>query len=164
MQAYYIKVMSLEEIKRKYDFVAFSEELGSSGSTDSISNLDLDIDTHAIWDRKELGGMIPSAKVIEVWDREYHSVMINGKFAVKPYKHNYPRIPFFPIPNNPEPHKPWGVSDLVDFFDVNADYTLDYGRSLSYNGPGPVGTRQARILFSIDEDRFWNLMGDLLTQ
>jgi len=48
--------------------------------------------------------------------------------------------------------------------DVNASYTLDYGRSLSYKRSGPAGTQKARILFSIDEQRFWNLMVDLMTQ
>jgi inosine-uridine nucleoside N-ribohydrolase len=48
--------------------------------------------------------------------------------------------------------------------DVNAEYTLDYGRSLSYTRQGPVGTQKARILFSIDEDRFWDLMVDLLAR
>ena len=50
------------------------------------------------------------------------------------------------------------------WIDVNADYTLDYGRSLSYKMQGPVGTQKARILFSIDEERFWDLMVDLMTQ
>lgn len=48
--------------------------------------------------------------------------------------------------------------------DVNADYGVDYGRSLGYRQPGPVGTQRARVLFSIDEARFWNLMVDLLTK
>jgi inosine-uridine nucleoside N-ribohydrolase len=48
--------------------------------------------------------------------------------------------------------------------DVNAQYTLDYGRSLSYKMQGPAGTQKARILFSIDENRFWDLMIDLLTR
>lgn len=50
------------------------------------------------------------------------------------------------------------------WIDVNAEYTPDYGRSLSYKKQGPVGTQEARILFSIDEERFWNLMVDLLTR
>ena len=50
------------------------------------------------------------------------------------------------------------------WIDVNTDYTVDYGRSLSYQKQGPVGTQIARILFSIDEERFWNLMVDLLTR
>lgn len=48
--------------------------------------------------------------------------------------------------------------------DVNAEYTPDYGRSLSYKKQGPVGTQKARILFSIDEDRFWDIMVKLLTR
>jgi inosine-uridine nucleoside N-ribohydrolase len=42
--------------------------------------------------------------------------------------------------------------------DINSDYGLDYGRSLSYKIQGPPGTQKARILFAIDEKRFWNLM------
>ena len=41
--------------------------------------------------------------------------------------------------------------------DVNSDYGLDYGRSLGYSKRGPTGTQKARILFTIDEERFWNL-------
>lgn len=48
--------------------------------------------------------------------------------------------------------------------DVNTEYTQDYGQSLSYKKHGPMGTRRARILFSIDQERFWNLMVDLLTR
>jgi len=48
--------------------------------------------------------------------------------------------------------------------DVNSDYGLDYGRSLGYSKRGPTGTQKARILFTIDEERFWNLMVDLLTK
>jgi len=46
--------------------------------------------------------------------------------------------------------------------DVNSDYGLDYGRSLSYKIQAPPGTQKARILFAIDEKRFWNLMINLL--
>ena len=48
--------------------------------------------------------------------------------------------------------------------DVNSDYNLDYGRSLGYQKQGPAGTQKARILLAIDEERFWNLMVDLLTK
>jgi inosine-uridine nucleoside N-ribohydrolase len=48
--------------------------------------------------------------------------------------------------------------------DVNDQYTLDYGRSLSYKNQGPIGTQKAQILFSIEENRFWNLMINLLTE
>ena len=50
------------------------------------------------------------------------------------------------------------------WIDVNAEYTVDYGRSLSYKSQGPAGTRKARILFSINEERFWDLMVNLLTR
>ncbi len=56
------------------------------------------------------------------------------------------------------------TEEEMRWIDVHVDYTLDYGRSLSYKKQGPVGTKVARILFSIDEERFWNLMVDLLTQ
>jgi inosine-uridine nucleoside N-ribohydrolase len=55
------------------------------------------------------------------------------------------------------------TEEEVRWVDVNAQYTLDYGRSLSYKTQGPVGTQKARILFSIDEERFWNQMVNLLT-
>ncbi len=48
--------------------------------------------------------------------------------------------------------------------DVNTNYGLDYGRSLSYKLQGPAGTQKARILKSINEPRFWNLMVNLLTK
>jgi inosine-uridine nucleoside N-ribohydrolase len=56
------------------------------------------------------------------------------------------------------------IEEETRWIDVNDQYTLDYGRSLSYKNQGPVGTQKARILFSIDEDRFWDQMVDLLTQ
>ena len=54
------------------------------------------------------------------------------------------------------------VEEETRWIDVNSDYGLDYGRSLSYNKRGPAGTQKVRILLTIDEDRFWNLMVDLL--
>ncbi len=56
------------------------------------------------------------------------------------------------------------TEEQTRWVDVNSDYGLDYGRSLSYSKQGPAGTQRARILFSIDEKRFWNLMVDLLTE
>ena len=56
------------------------------------------------------------------------------------------------------------VDEETRWVDVNSDYNLDYGRSLGYKRKGPAGTRKVRILFTIDEDRFWNLMVDLLTK
>ncbi len=56
------------------------------------------------------------------------------------------------------------VEEETRWVDVNSDYNLDYGRSLGYKKQGPAGTQKARILFTIDEERFWNLMVDLLTK
>ncbi len=55
------------------------------------------------------------------------------------------------------------IEEDTRWVDVNADYTVDYGRSLGYKKQGPVGTQKIRILYSIDEERFWNLMIDSLT-
>ena len=56
------------------------------------------------------------------------------------------------------------VEEETRWVDVNSDYGLDYGRSLSYHKQGPAGTQKARILLAIDEERFWNMMVDLLTK
>ncbi len=56
------------------------------------------------------------------------------------------------------------IEEETRWVDVNDEYNIDYGRSLSYKMRGPVGTREARILFTIDEDRFWQLMVDLVTR
>ncbi|MHC4145456.1 MAG: nucleoside hydrolase [Planctomycetota bacterium] len=56
------------------------------------------------------------------------------------------------------------VEEETRWVDVNSDYGLDYGRSLGYRKQGPAGTQKARILMTIDEHRFWNLMVDMLTR
>ena len=56
------------------------------------------------------------------------------------------------------------IKEETRWIDVNSDYGLDYGRSLSYKKQGPAGTQKAHILFTIDEERFWNLMVELLTK
>jgi inosine-uridine nucleoside N-ribohydrolase len=56
------------------------------------------------------------------------------------------------------------IEEETRWVDVNSDYGLDYGRSLGYPRQGPAGTQKAHILMSIDEQRFWNLMVELLTK
>ena len=56
------------------------------------------------------------------------------------------------------------IEEETRWVDVNSDYGLDYGRSLGYRRKGPAGTQKARILLTIDEQRFWNLMVNLLTK
>ncbi len=56
------------------------------------------------------------------------------------------------------------VEEETRWIDVDSDYGPDYGRSLGYRKQGPAGTQKARILMTVDEQRFWNLMVDLLTK
>ena len=56
------------------------------------------------------------------------------------------------------------VEEQFRWVDVDSDYGLDYGRSLGYQKRGPAGTQKACILFAIDEERFWDLMVNLLTK
>ncbi|MDO5674410.1 MAG: nucleoside hydrolase [bacterium] len=44
--------------------------------------------------------------------------------------------------------------------DVNTDYGLSYGQSLAYPKFSPPGTQPVRIITSIDEERFWNMVND----
>lgn len=55
------------------------------------------------------------------------------------------------------------VDAQMRWVDVDAHYGLDYGRSLAYEKRGPAGTQKARILMTIDEDRFWDSMVELLS-
>ena len=54
------------------------------------------------------------------------------------------------------------VEEETRWIDVNSDFNLDYGRSLGYRKHGPAGTQKARILMEIDDERYWNLMINLL--
>lgn len=47
--------------------------------------------------------------------------------------------------------------------DVDDQYGLNYGRSMGYAENPPQGTQQGRILFTIDEARFWDLLVRLVT-
>ena len=50
------------------------------------------------------------------------------------------------------------------WIDVNTEYTQDYGRSLAYTIQGPLGTKIAKVVHTIDEDKFWDLTFDLIQQ
>lgn len=52
--------------------------------------------------------------------------------------------------------------EKTEWIDVNSEYTVDYGRSLGYAKQGPAGTRKARIIFTIDETKFWQMMYELI--
>ena len=42
--------------------------------------------------------------------------------------------------------------------DVNDTYSLSYGQTLAYKGYGPEGSRKARIIFNVDEDKVHHMM------
>ncbi len=46
------------------------------------------------------------------------------------------------------------------FIDVNDQFGLSYGQSLAFPLDGPQGSRQARIVLDIDEERFWQLVNE----
>lgn len=52
------------------------------------------------------------------------------------------------------------TDEVVHKVDVNDTFSLSYGQSLAYPEFGPVGSRPARIIIDIDQERFWNLLLD----
>ena len=42
--------------------------------------------------------------------------------------------------------------------DVNDTYSLSYGQTLTYKGYGPEGSRKARIIFNVNEDKVHHMM------
>lgn len=54
------------------------------------------------------------------------------------------------------------TEEKTQWIDVNTEYTQDYGRSLAYDIQGPLGTEKARVIHTIDEEKFWNLMYQLI--
>ncbi len=50
------------------------------------------------------------------------------------------------------------------WIDVDTVFGPDYGRALGYAKSPPLGTQKAKVVKSIDEDRFWQLYTDLLTR
>ena len=45
--------------------------------------------------------------------------------------------------------------------DVDATYGPSYGQSLAFLGVGPEGTQSAKIVFTVDENKVWNMIYDL---
>lgn len=56
------------------------------------------------------------------------------------------------------------TEEKEEWVDVNSDYNVDYGRSLGYMKQGPAGTQKARIVFTIDQVKFWNLLYTLVQE
>ena len=42
--------------------------------------------------------------------------------------------------------------------DVNAEFGPSYGQALAYHDNGPQGSQKARIVMTIDQERFWNML------
>ena len=42
--------------------------------------------------------------------------------------------------------------------DVNDTYSLSYGQTLAYKSYGPEGSREARIILNVDEDKVHQMM------
>ena len=42
--------------------------------------------------------------------------------------------------------------------DVNAEFGPSYGQALAYPDNGPQGSQKARIVMTIDQERFWNML------
>ena len=50
--------------------------------------------------------------------------------------------------------------EVTAFVDINDQYGLSYGQSIAYPKQGPEGSRQARIIMDVDQDRLWNMIND----
>ena len=101
--AFIDEVMSIEEIERKYNFIAGVDEI--------------DFTT---WDPQQFREK-PSAMVHHYWDMDSYAIVINNKL-VKKEKNSYGRIPLFLIPNLTNGREPWGVSDLHSILSLQESY------------------------------------------
>jgi len=45
--------------------------------------------------------------------------------------------------------------------DIDTTYGLSYGQSIAFRGPGPEGTQPAKIVFTVDEKKLWNMIDGL---
>lgn len=50
--------------------------------------------------------------------------------------------------------------EVTRYVDVNSQFGFSYGQSIAFENNQPVGTRQARIILEVDEDRLWNMIND----
>ena len=47
--------------------------------------------------------------------------------------------------------------------DVDAHFGPDYGRSMGYKKGAPVGTQKAKVVFAVDQPKFWDEYVKLVT-
>ncbi len=52
------------------------------------------------------------------------------------------------------------TNEVTAFVDINDQYGLSYGQSIAYPKQGPVGSRQARIIMDVNQDKLWDMIND----
>ena len=52
------------------------------------------------------------------------------------------------------------TKEVTAFVDINDQYGLSYGQSIAYPKQGPEGSRRARIILEVNQDRFWDMIND----
>jgi len=52
------------------------------------------------------------------------------------------------------------TEEVTAFVDVNDQFGLSYGQSIAYPKQGSHGSRQARIILDIDQDKLWDMIND----
>ncbi len=52
------------------------------------------------------------------------------------------------------------TEEVTQFVDVNDQFGLSYGQSLPFPLVGPQGTQKARIILTINENRFWDMLNE----
>jgi inosine-uridine nucleoside N-ribohydrolase len=52
------------------------------------------------------------------------------------------------------------TEEVTAFVDVNDQYGLSYGQSIAYPKEGPAGSRQAKIVLSVNQDKLWDMIND----
>lgn len=45
--------------------------------------------------------------------------------------------------------------------DIDTNYSPSYGQSIAFRGYGPEGTQKAKIVFTVDEQKLWNMIDNL---
>lgn len=52
------------------------------------------------------------------------------------------------------------TEEVTAFVDINDQYGLSYGQSIAYPKHGPAGSRKARIIMDVNQDKLWDMIND----
>ncbi len=52
------------------------------------------------------------------------------------------------------------TEEVTRYVDVNSQFGFSYGQSVAFENNQPVGTQQARIILTVDNDRVWKMVED----